>query len=156
LGEALELLGEMTAARGLIPAGTGAVLLTRHSLRYESANDTPGFDVPLTPEGVALAEDWGRTLGVAVRGVFASPSPRCLETGSAMLRGACVQEVVAIAPLLREPGCYVREIALAQPHFRRLGPRQFMNGVLQGRIPGAAVAREATSRLLVRGGSRSA
>ena len=47
-----------------IPQDRPVVLFTRHSLRELAPNNgVPSYDLPLTPEGVLLAEQWGRKLG---------------------------------------------------------------------------------------------
>ena len=123
-------------------------LLLRHSLRYEPENATPGFDVPLTEEGVALAEAAGVVLKDLPFGALVSASPRCVNTAEAMLRGAGQSVQTEILSLLKEPGCFARPEQGVGRQFRDLGPLGFVNGVLKGTVTGAEPAEPRTGLLL--------
>ena len=71
----------------LVPKDKGAVLLLRHSLRNEIPDGTHGLDIPLTPEGVLLAEQWGKDLSWTIGGIKSSPIGRCVQTGNAIISG---------------------------------------------------------------------
>ena len=130
-----------------LPEDRGIVLFTRHSIREQASNGMPGFDIPLTPEGVALAEDWGKYLGSRLKRAYSSPSPRCIDTGAAMLAGA-VDSNVGIVDWFREPGAYVTDIKLAGKTFKEKGPLEFVNLALADKLPGAPDARVSTRKLL--------
>ena len=111
----------------------------------------PGFDVPLTAEGVTLAERWGQQIDAttwSIGRVYSSQSPRCIDTGSAMLRGAGVEAEIQIVDLLREPGCYVEQMRLAGPVFQQRGPLEFVNAILKEEVPGIYPLRQATLKML--------
>jgi broad specificity phosphatase PhoE len=143
------LYEDQQSALALLPPEQGVVLLTRHSVREEANNQMPGFDVPLTPEGVTLAEEWGQRLSHRTfRQVYSSQSPRCVDTGAAMLRGAQVEAGVELVDLLREPGCYVEQMKLAGPVFQQRGPLEFVNRILKAEVPGIFPVRKATLKVL--------
>lgn len=144
----MDLHPHQRQALSTLPAQQSIVLLTRHSVREQATNDMPGFDVPLTPEGVLLAELWGGELGRVLSSAYSSHSPRCVDTGEAMLRGAKSDVEVSVIDLLCEPGCYVEEIKKAGPFFKELGPLAFANQILSGDVPGAYPARQTTLRIL--------
>jgi hypothetical protein len=132
----------------LLPANTGVVLLTRHSIREQADNAMPGFDIPLTPEGFALAEKWGAALNKPIHQVYSSHSPRCVHTGEAMLKGAGSHQLVEIHDKLCEPGCYVASMRVAGPTFVALGPVDFVSGTLRDEVDGMFTMREGTGRFL--------
>ena len=73
----------------LLPADKPVILLTRHSLRELAPNNgVPSYDLPLTPEGVVLAEQWGRRLDRPISAFYSSPVGRCVDTAKAMSLGA--------------------------------------------------------------------
>ena len=132
----------------LLPANTGLVLLTRHSIREEANNDMPGFDIPLTQEGVQLAREWGAALPHKIYSVYSSHSPRCVDTGEAMIKGAEAEATVIIHEQLCEPGCYVAKMSVAGATFARVGPIEFVTRTLNNNVEGTFQPGEGTSRLL--------
>ncbi len=112
----------------LLPHDKPLALLTRHSVREMSPNGVATYDLPLTPEGVALAESWGAQLQRPLHSFHSSPVGRCMDTASAMARGAGLAEVDIRSTLsLVEPGCYVQSIGHIGPLFLQLGPLAFAN-----------------------------
>ncbi len=132
----------------LLPRNAGVVLLTRHSIREQADNDRPGFDIPLTPEGVQLAREWGALLPRKISMVYSSHSPRCVETGKAMIEGAGAEINVSVYEKLCEPGCYVAEMPLAGATFARVGPVEFVARTLNNDVEGTFPVAEGTRRLL--------
>lgn len=112
---------------GLLPAGPVS-LLTRHSLREINSHGPVSYDLPLTPEGVVLAERWGGLLRRPISRLCSSPVGRCVDTALAMARGAgqAGLEVVHTRQLV-EPGCYVEHMHEVGPLFQQLGPVSFAN-----------------------------
>lgn len=135
-------------ALGLLPSESGVVLLTRHSVREQADNARPGFDIPLTPEGIALALQWGAALDRPIHQVYSSHSPRCVHTGEAMLEGAGVTLPVEIHEKLCEPGCYVSNMTVAGPSFIALGPVDFVSGTLRNEVDGMFTTRQGTGDFL--------
>jgi broad specificity phosphatase PhoE len=132
----------------LLPENTGLVLFTRHSIREEANNDMPGFDIPLTPEGVQLASEWGAALPHKICSVYSSHSPRCVDTAEAMIKGAAAPANVIIHEKLCEPGCYVAQMSVAGATFARVGPVEFVTRTLNNTVEGTFHPEEGTSRLL--------
>ena len=132
----------------LLPEDSGLVLFTRHSIREEANNDMPGFDIPLTPEGVQLATEWGAALPHKVCTVYSSHSPRCVDTGEAMIKGAAAKTNVVIHEKLCEPGCYVQKMSIAGATFARVGMIEFVSRTLNNAVEGNFHSGEATGRLL--------
>lgn len=132
-----------------LPADLPVVLLTRHSLREQPASGFAGYDVPLTPEGVALARAWGQVLPRPVHAVYSSPVGRCLETARAMLAGAGpAMPPVQTHPLLVEPGSFVQDLRAVGRLFLELGPVGFANRHFQGGLAGLLPPEEGAARVL--------
>lgn len=132
----------------MLPENTGLVLFTRHSIREEANNDMPGFDIPLTAEGVQLAREWGAALPREICAVYSSHSPRCVNTGEAMIAGAKAEASVVIHEKLCEPGCYVSKMSIAGVTFARVGPVEFVTRTLNNNVEGTFQPGEGTGRLL--------
>lgn len=141
---------ELLATLDQLPADKPVVLFTlSHSIREQPASGFAGYDVPLTPEGLALAEAWGQQLGRPVHTALSSPVGRCLDTARAMLAGAGIPDFpVAPAAQLVEPGCFVRDIRAVGKTFIELGPVGFANLHFLEELPGILSAREGTAHLL--------
>lgn len=131
----------------LLPSNRPLALLTRHSVR-ESGNGIPSYDLPLTPEGVALAERWGRELTMPLHGLYSSPVERCVDTALAMARGAGTSLEVRPATTLVEPGCFVHSLIEAGPLFLTLGPLAFINRHLQEPLAGLLSPKAGTAKLI--------
>lgn len=115
-----------------IPQDRPVILFTRHSLRELAPNNgVPSYDLPLTPEGVLLAEQWGATLGKKISAFYSSPVGRCVDTALAMARGAGLELVIEQTKVLVEPGCFVHSIRHVGPLFLQMGPVAFANHHLQ-------------------------
>lgn len=136
-------------ALGQIPDDLPVVLFTRHSIREQPQGGFAGYDVPLTPEGVALAEAWGRSLARPLHCALSSPVGRCIDTARAMLAGAG-QPAVEVVPHRRlvEPGCFVRDIGAVGRTFLERGPVGFANLHFSEPLAGIRSPEEGTSRLV--------
>lgn len=135
----------------ILPEDKPVILLTRHSLREtaKDPNGVPGYDLPLTPEGVALAESWGGRLSRPVSAFHSSPVGRCVDTALAMARGAGIAEPeVKTTFLLVEPGCYVQDIRRVGPLFLKLGPLAFANHHISTPQEGLLSPQEGAARLI--------
>ncbi|MFZ5756005.1 MAG: histidine phosphatase family protein [Pseudomonadota bacterium] len=132
-----------------LPSDRPVVLFTRHSIREQSANGFGSYSLPLTPEGVALAEAWGARLDRPLHTVLTSPVGRCVDTARAMVAGSGQGGLsVDIHAQLVEPGCYVHDIRAVAPTFGRLGPVEFANLHFREPVPGVRSPREGAGRLL--------
>lgn len=136
-------------ALDLLPEDRPVVLFTRHSIREQPAGGFAGYDVPLTPEGLALAEAWGGRLGRPLHVALSSPVGRCVDTARAMLAGAGQPHLaVETHRQLVEPGCFVRDIREIGATFLKLGPVGFANLHFREPLPGIRTPQEGTGRLL--------
>ncbi|MBZ2189974.1 histidine phosphatase family protein [Alcanivorax sp. JB21] len=126
----------------LLPADRPIHLLTRHSVRELARNGFADYRLPLTPEGVVMARDWGRRLPRAVSAFYSSPVGRCVDTAVAMHEGGREAGLVGDQllldhePSLVEPGCYVQDIERVGPLFFELGAVGFVNRHLRGDLHG--------------------
>lgn len=139
---------ELLSSIGVLPDDKPVAFLTRHSIREEPQNGFASYDIPLTEEGVELAEALGRQLTRPFHKVFSSPSPRCVDTATAILKGASHNLDVQETKLLVEPGSYVVEIEKVAGLFFKLGPLKFAQKHLRGEVRGVLQPKEGTQQLL--------
>lgn len=73
-----------------IPRDRPVALLMRHSARHPIVDPSDPYIAKLTEEGVRLAEEFGSLLGAnyTCGRLLSSPVGRCLDTASAIARGA--------------------------------------------------------------------
>lgn len=131
-----------------LPEHLPVALLTRHSIREEGANRFATYDVPLTPEGVALAKVWGERLPRPLCGLYSSPVGRCVATAEAIANGAGVQLPVETHMALVEPGSYVKDISQVGGLFLKLGPLGFANKHLRNEVRGVLSPQQGALQLL--------
>ncbi len=132
-----------------LPENRPVALLTRHSIREQAKQGFAGYEVPLTPEGVQLAEAWGARLDRPLHKAWSSPVGRCMDTAKAMLLGAERVDIEVHQHIqLVEPGCFVKDIRTAGPLFMQMGPVQFANYHFREVVRGVRSPREGTHRLL--------
>jgi len=77
------------SALALTPPEQHISLFMRHSIRFPIVDPAETYLVGLTPEGVALAEEFGDWIGEMRRPgrIMTSPVGRCIDTGTAISRG---------------------------------------------------------------------
>ncbi|MDF3029515.1 MAG: phosphoglycerate mutase [Moraxellaceae bacterium] len=139
----------LAPAMALLPGDRPLTLLTRHSVREMAPNGIATYDLPLTEEGVRLAEEWGGQLPWPLHGLHSSPIGRCMDTASAMARGAgCGELEIRTSPNLVEPGCYVHSIGRVGPLFLELGPLAFANRHFSGPLEGILSPEQGGAKLL--------
>ena len=100
----------LLASFDALPEDEPVAFLTRHSIREQPKNGFASYDVPLTEEGVKLAEALGRFIQRPIKGFHSSPVQRCMDTATAIARGLGVEADVGKAQMLVEPGSFVQEI----------------------------------------------
>ena len=132
----------------LLPEDKSVTLLTRHSIREEASNRFASYNVPLTPEGVALARAWGGRLERPIAGFYSSPVGRCVATAEAMAEGAGCRLPVLTQPPLVEPGSYVQDISKVGGLFLKLGPIAFANKHLRNEVRGVLSPHEGAKQML--------
>lgn len=136
-------------ALALLPSDKAVILLTRHSLREQAAPNTiPSYDLPLTVEGVLLAEQWGKRLDRPIHAFYSSPVGRCVDTAEAMQRGAGLALPIVQTTTLVEPGCFVHNIRNVGPLFLQMGPLAFANHHLKHTVDGILSPKEGASKLI--------
>ena len=121
----------------LLPADRPAHLLTRHSVRELAKNGFADYRLPLTPEGITMAREWGARLERPVSAFYSSPVGRCVDTARAMAEGARGAGLIDHEPevitdsTLVEPGCYVEDMNRVGPTFLKMGALRFLNAHLR-------------------------
>lgn len=139
----------LAPAMALLPPERPLTLLTRHSIRETAPNGVATYDLPLTAEGLRLAEEWGARLGRPLHSLHSSPVGRCVDTAAAMARGAgCPGLEIRTSLNLVEPGAYVHSIGEIGPLFLQLGPLAFANRHLQEPLAGILSPAEGAAKLL--------
>lgn len=138
----------MAESLALVPENTNAALLIRHSIRYPIPPGDFGNDIPLTPEGILLAGEWGRQLNRYIGKIFSSPVGRCVETGRAVLKGTGQNKrTVHTDPALSES--FVHDINVAGPVFMEHDPIWVMNRLLQNiPVPGMVPVEQGVKRIM--------
>ena len=132
----------------VLPDHVPVSLLTRHSIREEPTNRFATYDVPLTPEGVALAKAWGECLTRPIAGLFSSPVGRCVATAEAIAEGAGIDLTISTQNTLVEPGSYVQDIGQVGGLFFKLGPIGFANKHLRNEVRGVLSPQDGAVQLL--------
>ncbi len=136
----------------LVPVEADAALILRHAEREDIPEGTFGEAVPLTARGVTKAAQLGAKLSEqrAQVQVVASPLPRCLETGEAVLRGGRWGGVVERDWRLGDPGPFVVEPEVAGEFFLENGIRAIVRRQLSGGppLPGMRTTSEGVALLL--------
>jgi broad specificity phosphatase PhoE len=135
-------------ALGTLPVDTPVALLTRHSIREQGVNGFATYDVPLTAEGVALAQAWGSKLTRPVSRMYSSPVGRCVATAEAIAMGAGIDIVIKTHAALVEPGSYVQDLSLVGGLFFKLGPIGFANKHLRNELRGVLSPEQGARQLL--------
>lgn len=140
---------DLAPAMALLPSDRPLVLFTRHSVREHAPNGIAGYHLPLTEEGVRLAEEWGRQLRWPLHALHSSPVGRCVDTALALARGAGHDHLeVRHSFNLVEPGCYVHAVGRVGPLFLQLGPLAFANRHLQEPLTGILTPEQGAAKLL--------
>lgn len=116
----------LTHGLSLIPEGTAAALIIRHSIRGEIPEGETGNDVPLTAEGRELAELFGTTVSSRLVSIMSSPVGRCTETAEHIVKGSGMDFAVPTSKLLGDPGVFIADGKAAWINFQTLGTRGVM------------------------------
>lgn len=141
-------------ALALLPTERPVHLLTRHSVRELSPDGFADYRLPLTEEGVRMAEDWGGELGRPISAFYSSPVGRCVDTATALQAGGLgaglIEDALPVTTCLElvEPGCYVEDIRLVGPHFLRMGAVPFINFHLSEGMEGLLTPEQGKRKLI--------
>ena len=138
----------------VVPADQPLHLLTRHSVRELASNGFADYRLPLTEEGVRMAEAWGQELGRPVTAFYSSPVGRCIDTAIALRKGGLHAGIIAKElPIekcaeLVEPGCYVEDINVVGPAFFKMGAVGFINHHLSEDMMGLLTPQAGQEKLI--------
>ncbi|MDM8549531.1 histidine phosphatase family protein [Desulfobacterales bacterium HSG2] len=138
----------MAESLALVPENANAALLIRHSVRYPIPPGDHGTHVPLTPEGILLAEEWAGQLNRHIGRIYSSPVGRCVETGRAVLNGIGQNKrTVHTDPALSDS--FVHDVDAAWPVFMEHSPIWVMNRLLQNiPVPGMVPVEQGVNRIM--------
>ncbi len=78
----------MTEAAETIPDHASVKLFLRHSIRYDDPIDGNYTHLMLTPEGIHIAHDIGKSLDLPIGNLYSSPVRRCQQTAYEIKRAA--------------------------------------------------------------------
>lgn len=94
---------EMEQSARCIPLGVNSKLIFRHSIRPSLKGCMDPGSVPLTPEGICLAQFFGRELAVELGAICTSDVRRCRETIEAILEARHqIDATIVVADALSE------------------------------------------------------
>ncbi|GEM_PF-33652 len=79
---------EMKADALNLPPDRNVKVFMRHSVRFDHPADGDYSKLTLTPEGIEIAREIGRSLDRPIGRIEASPVDRCLQTAQEIARGA--------------------------------------------------------------------
>ncbi|MBQ6660078.1 MAG: histidine phosphatase family protein [Lachnospiraceae bacterium] len=79
---------EMVRDAAKLPADANIKLFMRHAIRYDNPVNGDYSSLLLTPEGIRMAQDIGRSLDRPVGGLYASTVERCRQTVREIAAGA--------------------------------------------------------------------
>lgn len=131
-----------------IPYDKPVSILLRHSIREHAPHGQVSYKLPLTEEGIELANWWGEQLNRPIHGLYSSPVERCRDTAEWLAKGAGVELHIENEKILVEPGCYVLDGYKANPSFQSLGPVAFTNAFLNEEVPGMESPLKGAYRIL--------
>ncbi len=138
--------------RGLMemPKDRPIALLLRHSVRDELPPGNAGNSLPITADGIHLAQELGGLIGDRLRSLHTSPLTRCVQTAEALNDGAGTNLSIVHDRLLGDPGVFVIDGQQAQLNWEKLGHEGVMQHlvVYDEALPGMARP-EPAARFLV-------
>ena len=132
-----------------LPKDSGAVVLTRHSIRPPMHAGHFGTPLELNGEGIRIARKFGRFWGNRIHRVSTSSSLRCVQTGNEIIHGAVLKLPVLHNPGLGEPGAFISDSGQAVAAFKDLDPIGIVSRLLGGeKIQGHRTVEEGSVLLL--------
>lgn len=108
------------------PVDASVALLLRHSVRGPLPPGAAGNAVPITADGVKLAQELGALAGSSLLSLQTSPLLRCMQTAEAIRAGAASDVPVVPNRLLGDPSVYVMDDVQADLNWRMLGHEDVM------------------------------
>ncbi len=138
--------------RGLVelPQGRAIAVLLRHSVREALPGGSAGYSLPITEDGIQLAQELGSLIGKRLRSLHTSPLLRCVQTAEALNLGSNTNLHIVHDRLLGDPGVFVIDEQRAQLNWDRLGHEGVMQYLVASDdvLPGMAQP-ESAARSLV-------
>jgi broad specificity phosphatase PhoE len=125
------------------------IALIRHTERYEIPDGELGNDVNVTPNGIKMANNFGKLLkNKNLIKIFTSPVKRCVHTAERIVEGYGQNIDIYASSMLGNPSAYIKDSKIA---FERMNETSFINGYLdlingKGR-PGFYSLQEGSERL---------
>ena len=123
-----------------LPKDRPIAVLLRHSVRDELPPGGAGYSLPITEDGIQLAQELGGLIGERLRSLRTSPLPRCVQTAEALNFGANANLHIVHDRLLGDPGVFVVDEQLAQLNWDKLGHEGVMQHLIASdeALPGMA------------------
>jgi len=118
-----------------VPSSAAVAVLLRHSVRGHLPHGDAGWAVPITSEGLRIAQQLGAMLGGRLQTLHTSPLPRCIQTAEALRVGAAVEIPVVPDRLLGDPGVYVVDGKVALSNWQSLGHEGVMEHLVSHDCP---------------------
>lgn len=136
-----------------IPSDTPVKLITRHSIRFPITDPLRPQDASLTPEGICLAQKFGRCIRVPLGVMRASPVQRCVHTARCILEGYAETHPQALLPEIisdeRLYTSYIADAELARQSPRKRTDMELLRGLCDRQpIPGHVSLETAVNRIL--------
>lgn len=104
------------------------IALIRHTERYEIPDGELGNDVNITPNGIKMANDFGKLLkNKNLLKIYTSPVKRCVHTAGIIVEGYGKNIEIVSSSMLGNPSAYIKDSKLA---FEKMNETSFFNGYL--------------------------
>lgn len=134
-----------------LPKDRPIVVLLRHSVRDALPSGSAEYALPITKDGIQLAQELGGLIGKRLRSLHTSPLPRCVQTADALNVGANANLHIIHDRHLGDPGVFVIDEQQAQLNWDKLGHEGVMRHLVASdeALPGMAKP-EAAAQFLVR------
>ena len=113
-------------------------IFIRHSIKENPPVNQPYLDVPLTTEGVRLAEFFGQELReFELKTIITSPLRRCIDTAKSIRRGYEKDIPIIPSTMLGNPGPYVEDEDKAGETFLEVFPNNIVKKQVENeKLPG--------------------
>jgi broad specificity phosphatase PhoE len=122
------------------PSDAAVAILLRHSVRDDLPPGDAGYALPITPAGVAIAEQLGEMLGERLKTLHSSPLLRCVQTAEALRSGSKINTSIVRNHLLGDPGAFVLDGKQAWVNWQESGHEAVMQHLVSEdfALPGMA------------------
>jgi broad specificity phosphatase PhoE len=118
----------------LPPKGASSIVLLRHSIRYQIPKGEFGNEIPLTSEGIQLAQELGSWIPKNIGTIFSSRVDRCIQTAENIIKGAKINKKIYPENLLGTPGPFIIDAELVGKLFLELGNIELFQRLFSGEV----------------------